>query len=63
MNLAQGRDVLAAGEAKFINGELRYLDNKSGHYRPSGDTARQAALKAFEQHKMQPRDGYIEREF
>ena len=63
INLSQGQDVLAAGEAKFVNGELRYIDNKSGHYQPSGDAAKHEALKAFEKMQIQPRDGYIERKF
>lgn len=63
INLAQGHDVLAAGEARFVNGELRYIDNKSGHYQPSGEAAKQSALRAFEEYGVRPRDGCIERKF
>ncbi|MBI3560322.1 MAG: hypothetical protein HY080_01200 [Gammaproteobacteria bacterium] len=61
IDLAQGRDVRAAGEAKFVNGELRSLNNNSGHYQPSGNSARDTALNAFENHGLRPRDGYVER--
>ena len=63
INLAQGRDVLAAGEAKFVNGQLRYIDNFSGHYQPSGQAAQNAALQAFERAGVKPSQGYIERKF
>ncbi len=46
--LSGGGDVLAAGEVKFVNGVVRTLNNASGHYRPSGDSARKAAESAFE---------------
>jgi len=63
INLAQGGKVQAAGEAKFVNGELKYIDNRSGHYKPSGEEARTAALKAFENQGLKPSKGYIERDY
>lgn len=47
INLAQGKRVLAAGEFKTKGGDVVYLDNKSGHYRPYGVHARKAAEDAF----------------
>jgi hypothetical protein len=45
--LSGGADVLAAGEARFVNGALRSINNASGHYRPSGASAQAAAEAAF----------------
>jgi hypothetical protein len=39
--------VLAAGEVKVVGGQIIYIDNASGHYLPSGLSARNAALGAF----------------
>lgn len=47
VSLAQGRDVLAAGEFKTKGGQVVYLDNKSGHYQPYGAHAQKAAVDAF----------------
>ncbi|UCV08561.1 hypothetical protein [Dechloromonas denitrificans] len=47
ISLSQGGDVLAAGEARFVNGNLRLINNSSGHYRPNGASAQSAAEKAF----------------
>ncbi|MFE7318356.1 polymorphic toxin-type HINT domain-containing protein [Streptomyces sp. NPDC057555] len=47
VNVARGRPVLAAGEFKTKGGEVVYLDNESGHYRPYGANAQQAATDAF----------------
>lgn len=45
--LSLGADVMAAGEVRFVNGAVRSIDNASGHYRPTGASARQAAEAAF----------------
>lgn len=42
-----GADVLAAGQARFVYGELRFMNNDSGHYKPSGTSAETAAANAF----------------
>lgn len=47
ITLSRGADVLAAGEARFVKGSLRTIDNASGHYRPSGASAQNAAEAAF----------------
>jgi filamentous hemagglutinin len=47
IDLAGGKPVLAAGEVTIVNGRLVELNNKSGHYQPSGLTARKAAEDAF----------------
>lgn len=33
--LAAGRDVICAGELKIVKGEIKYISNESGHYRPT----------------------------
>jgi hypothetical protein len=47
VSLAEGGDVLAAGEFKTKGGEGVHLNDKSGHYRPHGIHVRQAAVDAF----------------
>ncbi|MFG3053008.1 hypothetical protein ACGFZP_18925 [Kitasatospora sp. NPDC048239] len=47
IDLAQGGDVVAAGEFKMYSGRLKEIDNRSGHYQPGGDSARSAAEEAF----------------
>jgi hypothetical protein len=46
VDLAQGQPVLAAGEGRYWGG-FKMIDNASGHYRPIGDGARNAAIGAF----------------
>lgn len=43
-SIAEGRQVLYAGEAFFNNGRLEWWSNGSGHYQPDAEDARQAAL-------------------
>lgn len=47
ISLSGGDPVIAAGEVKFVDGVVKSINNKSGHYKPSGKSAQQAALKAF----------------
>jgi len=62
-SLSQGADVLAAGEARFVNGSLRSLDNASGHYQTSGMAARSAAESAFQKAGFDAAGKYTERSF
>lgn len=39
----------AAGEVQFLNGDVKWLNNASGHYKPVGANAKKAAESAFEQ--------------
>jgi hypothetical protein len=43
-SIAEGRQVLYAGEAYFNNGKLEWWSNGSGHYQPDSEDAQQAAL-------------------
>ncbi len=43
-SIAEGRQVLYAGEAYFNNGRLEWWSNGSGHYQPDSEDAKQAAL-------------------
>jgi hypothetical protein len=61
IDLAQGRPVQAAGQFKVVNGELKWIDNKSGHYLPGGDSARQAAETAFGDAGWNAEGTYVER--
>lgn len=63
VNLAGAADVQAAGEAKFVNGALRALNNDSGHYRPNGVSAQQAAEGAFNAAGFDATGKYVEGSF
>ncbi len=43
-SIAEGKQVLYAGEIFFNNGKLSWWSNGSGHYQPSADDAQQANL-------------------
>jgi hypothetical protein len=43
-SIAEGRQVLYAGEVFFNNGRLEWWSNGSGHYQPDSEDAKQAAL-------------------
>jgi hypothetical protein len=43
-SLAEGQQVLYAGEIAFNNGRLEWWSNGSGHYQPDDDNADQASL-------------------
>lgn len=43
-SIAEGKQVLYAGEISFNNGKLDWWSNGSGHYQPSADDAGQANL-------------------
>jgi hypothetical protein len=40
-SLSGGDSVYCAGEIKIENGIITHIDNRSGHYRPTGDQFRQ----------------------
>lgn len=63
ISLSRGADVLAAGEVRFVNGGVRSIDNASGHYRPSGDSAKRAAEAAFSRNGFEALGKYAERKF
>lgn len=44
-SLSSGKDVLAAGEIKIWNGQLRFINNASGHYK--GNWGNVIALRVF----------------
>jgi RHS repeat-associated protein len=54
IDLAGGKAVRAAGEVKMLKGTAHEIDNWSGHYKPSGGAARNAALEAFEKAGYNP---------
>jgi hypothetical protein len=43
-SIAEGKQVLYAGEIFFNNGKLQWWSNGSGHYQPDKDSAEQANL-------------------
>lgn len=47
IDLANGRPVIAAGEVEIVHGQIKMINNKSGHYWPSGTSAQRAAEDAF----------------
>jgi hypothetical protein len=63
ISLANGADVLAAGEVKFFNGAVKRIDNNSGHYKPSGFEAQSAAEAAFNRAGFDATGRYKPRKF
>jgi len=63
IDLANGQPVLAAGELRIHAGEIKYIDNYSGHYRPTGIDAQRAAEKVFSNIGFKVEGRYIERSF
>ncbi|MGP8304345.1 hypothetical protein ACTPOK_41920 [Streptomyces inhibens] len=59
LSLIRGDRVLAAGQFKTNGGEVVYLDNKSGHYRPYGVHAEKAAVSAFHRNGLGAGGKYI----
>lgn len=57
IDLANGDDVLAAGEFRVVRGEVRTINNGSGHYKPAGPSARAAAEDAFRSSGLPIRPG------
>jgi len=47
VDLSGGGFVQAAGEFKVIDGQIKYIDNASGHYLPVGRSAQLVAENAF----------------
>lgn len=43
-SIAEGKQVLYAGEVFFNNGKLQWWSNGSGHYQPNAEDAEQASL-------------------
>jgi RHS repeat-associated protein len=60
IDLARGRPVRAAGEVIIRGGQVKSIDNRSGHYLPKGRLARQAAEQAFKKAGFEVRGKYIE---
>jgi len=63
LSLSRGANVLSAGEAKFVGGALRSLNNQSGHFKPFGANAKNAAESAFEKAGFDAVGKFIEKAF
>jgi hypothetical protein len=61
IDLIGGSEVQAAGEIKVVNGQIKYIDNSSGHYLPTGKEAQQVAENAFEKLGFDTVGKYIEK--
>jgi len=63
IDLAGGDNVISAGQVKVVNGEIKYIDNASGHYEPTGDGAQTAASRAFKQLGFDVDNKFIEKQW
>ncbi|WP_433669679.1 hypothetical protein ACQP06_00580 [Nocardia sp. CA-136227] len=63
VSLAKGELVLAAGELKMRSGRIVELNNLSGHYRPWGKNAENAAVRAFNENGFSAEGKYVGYEF
>ncbi len=61
-DLAKGENILAGGEGRIYSGQVKSLDNASGHYLPEGQSARDAAVNAFRNAGFKvPETAYVEK--
>ena len=63
IDLAQGKPVLAAGEVKVVGGQIKSINNQSGHYQPSGPIQRVAAIRALKVIDENAGGKYVEKAF
>ena len=63
LSLSQGANVLSAGEARFVNGALNSINNASGHFKPFGSSAANAAESAFGNAGFEAAGKFIEKTF
>src|SRR3954454_16263669 len=61
IDLAGGKPVRAAGEVHVVAGEIRSVNNASGHYQARGSGARDEAEQAFERAGFDIHGKYHER--
>jgi RHS repeat-associated protein len=62
-SLAGGLDVRAAGEIQLYNGNIKWIDNMSGHYQPSGAGLSKVVERAFSNMGMEATGKFIYRTF
>ncbi len=62
-SLAGGLDVQAAGEVQLFNGNIKWIDNMSGHYQPSGPGLSNVAEGAFNNIGMDAKGKFVYRAF
>jgi hypothetical protein len=63
VSLVGGGTVRAAGEAKFVDGQLRWMVNAPGRYHPTGLAPRQVAASAFGAAAFDAPGKHIDRSF
>lgn len=51
-SLNAGNNVICAGYIKIVNGEVKYIDNKSGHYKPTEKDLAKAVLTLMNEHNL-----------
>jgi len=61
IDLANAQPVRAAGEVKVVDGQIKYIDNSSGHYQPNGISAQLEAETAFNKLGFDTTNKYIEK--
>jgi filamentous hemagglutinin len=63
IDLAGGDPVRAAGVVTILRGQIKVINNNSGHYKPSGAAAKAAAEKAFNLAGFDATGKYVELPF
>ena len=63
LSLSQGANILSAGEVEFVKGGLKSINNASGHFKPFGQSAANAAESAFGNAGFDAAGKYIEEAF
>jgi filamentous hemagglutinin len=61
--LVSGNPIQAAGEVKIVSGQIKYIDNSSGHYLPNGESVQKAAGNGFATLGFDVNEKYLEKEW
>ena len=59
MQLANGEPVIAAGHIDLYRGQVKYIDNASGHYQPTGAHLENVINDAFGKIGLDTKGKYI----
>jgi len=63
IDLSNGNPVLSAGQVKVVGGEIKFIDNSSGHFQPVGQNAQISAENAFKQLGFDVQNKFIQKQW
>jgi len=63
IDLSNGNPVVSAGQVKVVGGEIKFIDNSSGHFQPVGKGAQSSAENAFKQLGFDVQNKFIHKQW